>query len=81
MANWFMSEWTGHLWIQQLQNVSSWLIHGGLTSQAWEEEMTRPLPLFKVSLNTLRLEARRELANYKGMPKWGAGSRALLRGL
>lgn len=63
MANWFMSEWIGHLWVQQLQGFSSWLIHTGLTSQAWEGEMTRPLTLFKASLNTLRLKARRELAS------------------
>lgn len=79
MANWFMSEWIGHLWVQQLQGFSSWLIHSGLTSHAWEGEMTSPLTLFKASLNTLGLNVKWELASYKGVPKQGAEQ--LLRGL
>ena len=72
MANRFVFEGAGHLWAQQLQGCSSWLIHSRLTSHAWEEETTRPLTVFEVSLNNLGLRARQELACWKGMPKRGA---------
>lgn len=77
MANWFMSEWTGHLWVQQLQGFSSWLIQSGLASHACEGEMASPLTLFKALLYTPGLNIRRSWQAIKECP---SGSRAASQG-
>lgn len=75
-----MSEWAGHLWVQQLQGFSSWLIQSGLASHALGGEMASLLTLFKALLYTLGLNIRQSWQAIKECPSGGrAASQGPLR--
>ena len=69
MANWFMSEWAGHLWVQQLQGFSSWLIHSRLTNHAWRKGWPGPWSCSKSHLTLLDWEPGSSCQAQRECPK------------